>query len=484
MLTAFDNFLNSITMYRLMLYCLMFLVGVAFVLSLLGLLPYSIWSLAGSLAFLLTVAFVLKLVLAWAYQLPPNFESTLITTMILFFVLIAPTNLNQYFGLALGIVVALVSKYTLNWRGAHVFNPAALGALAASLSGLTVAGWWIATPILLPFVVLTGVLVLRKTRQFSLFVAFFIPAFCLVTLHGASPSLALTSYPLIFLGTIMLTEPATMPSRYRWRLVFGAIVGVVFGAQLSFGFISTSPHLALLIGNLFAFAVTMRTGQLLHFVKRIQLSPTTHEFVFEANSKINFKSGQYLAWTLGKVKFDARGNRRSFTIASSPQEKNLKLGVKFYEPSSQFKKTLLALNPGDSIHVSALSGDFVLPQDTHKKLLFIAGGIGVTPFRSMIKDLTLAQQKRDIILFYFASDESEILYKDVWQAAKPYGVKVVPLIGKQFLTQELLQKHASDFAARDFYLSGPPPMVRAYKKALRSFGVSTRSIHTDYFSGY
>lgn len=471
-------------MYALVLYCLIGLVGLAFIFSFFGLLPYSFWSLAGSLAILSVLGFVLKYGLSWVYKLPVNFESSLITTLILFFILAPPTDLSSYLGLGVGVLAALVSKYVINWRGAHVFNPAAIGALVASLTGLTSAAWWIATPLLLPFVLLVGLLILRKTRQFSLFFAFAIPAICLITLNGFTPLQALMSYPLIFLGVIMLTEPATMPSRFSMRLIYGVIVGLIFGASLNFGFISTSPHLALLLGNLFAFVVSVRAGQLLRLVERRQLSPTTYEFAFASSSKINYNAGQYFAWTLDKVKFDLRANRRSFTIASAPQENHLKLGIKFYEPSSQFKKRLLNLKKGDGIHVSALSGDFVLPADTSKKLLFIAGGIGVTPFRSMIKDMTLNKQKRDVTLFYFANGEQEVLYKDVWKEAKPYGVKVAGFTNKERLDVGLLQKYAPDFKERDFYLSGPPFMVRAYKKTLRELSIPANRIHTDYFSGY
>lgn len=484
MLQKFDDFLNSITMYRLMLYCLCGLVGVAFALSFFGVLSYSFWSLAGSLAVLSTVGFILKTVLEKAYRLPANFESSLITTLILFFVLAVPSELNQYIGLAVGITIALVSKYIINWRGAHIFNPAAFGAFAVSLTGLTQGVWWVATPALLPFVLLIGLLILRKTRQFSLFFAFAAIALGVLFLQGVSPQLVIMSYPLVYLGVIMLTEPATMPSSYKMRLLFGGIIGLVFASQFSIGIVSNSPHLALLIGNLFAFFVTVRAGQYLRLVERNQLSPTTYEFVFAPTRKINYKAGQYFAWTLDKVKFDSRGNRRSFTIASSPLEKNLKIGIKFYEPSSQFKKTLLSLKKSDHIHVSALSGDFVLPKDPSKKLLFIAGGIGVTPFRSMINDLTLSKQKRDITLFYFANGEEEVLYKDIWKEAALYGVKVIALTNREKLNSDLLKKHAPDYKQRYFYLSGPPFMVRAYKKTLRALGIAANRIHTDYFSGY
>ncbi|MGI8637560.1 MAG: ferredoxin--NADP reductase, partial [Segetibacter sp.] len=180
----------------------------------------------------------------------------------------------------------------------------------------------------------------------------------------------------------------------------------------------------------------------------------------------------------------SRGNRRSFTIASSPHEDQVKIGIKFYEPSSEFKKSLLSLKSGSTIHASALSGEFVLPSDANKKLLFMAGGIGITPFRSMIKDLSLNKQKRDIVLFYFANESSEILYKNVWDEAKHYGVKLVALTNKERLDETLLSKHAPDYKDRACYLSGPPPMVRGYEKMLRSLGVSLSAIKSDYFSGY
>jgi glycine betaine catabolism B len=126
----------------------------------------------------------------------------------------------------------------------------------------------------------------------------------------------------------------------------------------------------------------------------------------------------------------------------------------------------------------------VLPKDPNKKLLFIAGGIGVTPFRSMIKELVLRKEERDITLFYFANSEEEVLYKDLWQEAFNYGVKVIPFTNREKLDEVLLKKHAPDFKQRYFYLSGPPFMVRAYVKVLRELNISRRNIYTDYFSGY
>jgi len=114
---------------------------------------------------------------------------------------------------------------------------------------------------------------------------------------------------------------------------------------------------------------------------------------------------------------DSRGNRRYFTIASSPTEKELRLGVKFYPNGSSFKKALASMNEADTIIASQLSGDFIMPSNKKKKLVFIAGGIGITPFRSMIKYLIDTKQKRDIVLIYSNRTKTDVIYKNIFDSA-------------------------------------------------------------------
>ncbi|HQT83050.1 MAG TPA: FAD-dependent oxidoreductase, partial [Candidatus Paceibacterota bacterium] len=129
-----------------------------------------------------------------------------------------------------------------------------------------------------------------------------------------------------------------------------------------------------------------------------------------------FRPGQYLEWTLGHRFSDNRGNRRFFTIASAPTEADgmVRLGAKFYEPKSSFKRALGAMKLNDAISVSHLAGDFVLPKDKKKKLVFIAGGIGVTPFRSQVQHLMNTNDKRSVTLFYSNKTASEIAYKYIF----------------------------------------------------------------------
>src|SRR5438067_12955651 len=108
-------------------------------------------------------------------------------------------------------------------------------------------------------------------------------------------------------------------------------------------------------------------------------------FVFKPSHRLAFEPGQYMEVTLAHAKPDSRGNRRFFTIASSPTEDYLNLGVRFYEDSSSFKKALSRIDGRTTIIAGQVGGDFTLPPDPRQKLAFIAGRIGITPFRRMWK---------------------------------------------------------------------------------------------------
>lgn len=281
-----------------------------------------------------------------------------------------------------------------------------------------------------------------------------------------------------------------MPATRRYQLLFALLVGTLYSAQLKFGILtedffvvlSTSPHMVLLAGNLFAFAVNPKYSLVLKLKEKIQISTQVFDYVFTPSRKLSFVPGQFMEWTLPHKGTDLRGNRRTFTIASSPTEADVHLGVKFYEPSSSFKRALAAMKPGDTLAAGHIGGDFVLPTDPRQKLVLIAGGIGITPFRSMLKYLTDTGQKRDITLFYIVTDTKELAYKNVFQEAQAIGLKVVPMTNR--LTIDKLQREVPDYAERTYYLSGPPGLVKAYSGLLRGHGINNKHIVTDYFPGY
>jgi ferredoxin-NADP reductase len=295
----------------------------------------------------------------------------------------------------------------------------------------------------------------------------------------------------------MLTEPLTTPPKKKMQIIYGAIVGVLLGSSFEYGILYSTPGLALVVGNIFSYIVSPKAKLVLTLIKKNQLTKDIYEFIFKTDKKLAYKSGQYLEWTLGHKSPDMRGNRRYFTIASSPTEEEIKLGVKFYDNSSSFKKKLLSMNEGETIVASQLAGEFTLPDDNNKKLVFIAGGIGVTPFRSMVKYLVDKKEKRDAVLFFSNRTQVDIVYKDLFsEAEREIGLKTIyavnDLAGASldgnmrvgFVNEEMIKKEVPDYADRMFYISGPHVMITAFETTLSKMGVKSSNIKTDFFPGF
>ena len=214
-LRAIDDYLNGITMYRLVLYGLATVAAVAVFFGFDGQLAYSGWELIASLGVVLTLGYGINKLLARVWNAQTNAESSLITSLILFFIMAPPVSVTRTSALVIAILVAMASKYILATSRKHIFNPAAIAAIIVGLTGLGHASWWVATPTLLPFTTLLGLLVIRKIRRVQLFALFAATALIVMTtiglLQGNDVGLilrqAFTSWPLIFMGTIMLTEP-------------------------------------------------------------------------------------------------------------------------------------------------------------------------------------------------------------------------------------------------------------------------------------
>ncbi len=504
MLNFIDNLVNGITMYRLVLYYLIGLWIAAAVFSLMGLLPFGFVDLAVGTSIVLLVCAVTNAVFAYVFEVPANVESLYITALIL--VMIITPQPMQKAGLSFlfwASVWAMASKFIFAIGKKHLFNPAAFAVVLMSLTINQYASWWIGTLVMLPFVVVGGILITRKIQRFDLVLSFFamgIVASVLTSLK-ADPLVILwktvVDSPLLFLGFVMLTEPLTTPPTRRLRLAYGSLVGILSQPAVHLASFYFTPEIALLAGNIFSYLVSPKEKYMLKLQERFQFGKDIFHFVFAPNKPAKFKPGQYLEWTLGHKDPDNRGNRRYFTIASSPTEQGVQLGVKFYPNSSTYKKALLDMKKGDILTASQLAGEFTLPEDKQKKLVFIAGGIGVTPFRSIMKYLVDTEDKRSIVLFYCNKISSEIAYKDVFdQAEKQLGTKTVYVLtdktavpkdwnGQQgYITPEMIAKEVPDYMERMFYISGPHAMVVAYENVLKEMSVSRDHIKIDFFPGF
>jgi ferredoxin-NADP reductase len=307
----------------------------------------------------------------------------------------------------------------------------------------------------------------------------------------------LITTPLFFFAFVILTEPLTTPPTKGLQIGYGVLVGVLFAPWVHIGSFYFTPEIALLAGNIFAYLVSPKQKLLLTLHEKIPVAADVYDFRFKADKKLPFRPGQYLEWTLSHGKADNRGNRRYFTISSSPTEPTIDIGVKFYPKSSTYKKELLEMQRGDTLIASQLSGDFTMPHDPKKKLVFVAGGIGVTPFRSMIKYLLDTKEQRDIVLLYSNRTKEDIAYKDVFDEAKQkLGMKTVYTLTNQktaprdwqgytgYIDRQMIEREVPDYRERDFYLSGPNSMIIAFEQTLHAMGIGRSQIKKDFFPGF
>ncbi len=228
-----------------------------------------------------------------------NSESAYITGLILFFVLAPVAGASDVWWLALAGAIAMASKYVLAIRKKHIFNPAAVSAVILSLLGSTAAIWWIGTPAMLPGALVLGLLVVRKIRRFDLFWSFIVAAVIASSIYDWSIGTAIPgallqmvmSWPLVFFAAIMLTEPLTTPPARPMRLAYGALVGILFALPFHFGIVYASPALALVLGNIFSYAVSPKQKIFLRFASKTQLSANVYEFAFTQSGALAFRAG-------------------------------------------------------------------------------------------------------------------------------------------------------------------------------------------------
>jgi ferredoxin-NADP reductase len=500
-----DNVIDRITMYRLVIYYLVFLILVAAGLSLRGDITFSWWSLLVSTSILVAACWGLNKIFGRIFRAPINNESPLITAGILALIITPDISKLGIAFLLAAAGLATASKYILAINRKHIFNPAAIAVLLTGLVAGQAPSWWVGSAVMMPFVLAGGVLVIRKLRR-TLLIVTFVATTAIVTagltaLAGGDVlaslrSLALSS-AIFFLAFVMLTEPQTSPPSQGKRAVYAGLVGALMAPQVHILNFYTSPELALVIGNIFAYAVSPRTKVFPVLQQKLQVAANVADFIFTPDRPLAYEPGQYIELTLPHAHKDARGERRYFTLASSPTEPSLRIGAKFYKPSSSFKRAMLAMTSRTPLSMGQLSGDFTLPKDPNQKLAFIAGGIGITPFRSMAKYLLDTKQHRDVVLLYGVQSASDIAYRPIFEEARGLiGLKTLYVLSSAAakaaphtitgtrITPELISQVVPDFRERLFYVSGTHDMTTTIRHELRALGVPNRQIKIDFFPGY
>ncbi len=214
-------------------------------------------------------------------------------------------------------------------------------------------------------------------------------------------------------------------------------------------------------------------------------------FWFKPEHPVHYLPGQFTQIHLPHADMDDRGDKRWFTLSSSPTDKLLSITTKFSKlnPSS-FKKTLLELKPGATLNLAEPMGDFVLPKDKTIPLLFIAAGMGITPMHSMIKFLSDTREQRNVHLVYGVKHTDELAWRELFEASNITFTTMVSrgAASRKTSTRSLSAEQIAGWAVADkgqlVYLSGPELMIEQFASKLPGLGVSEDRLITDYFPGY
>jgi len=230
---------------------------------------------------------------------------------------------------------------------------------------------------------------------------------------------------------------------------------------------------------------------------RKEIAEGTMAFSFDtAGSEFAFEAGQNADFTLlDPPKTDAEGNRRTFSFASSPRHKDFLMVATRMRPTA-FKESLRSLPIGTRVQVEGPGGNMVLHEDARKPAVFLAAGIGITPFRSMLEWATEEQLPVPLFLFYSNRTPAAAAFLadfEEW-AKRNANIRFIPTITESpnshwryetgRIGEAMLRKYLKDLGEPIYYLAGPPAVVTGLRKLLLELGVSRDSIKLESFSGY
>ncbi len=227
-----------------------------------------------------------------------------------------------------------------------------------------------------------------------------------------------------------------------------------------------------------------------HVKQIIQQTPDVKSFRFDRPNGMNCFAGQYMIVT---IKSNGKVLREPFTISSSPTEQDyLEFTKKL--TGHPFSNALEALKVGDKVLIEAPFGEFTFKGE-FDKIALIAGGIGITPLRCIIRYATDNQLKTNMILLYSNRYENEIVFKNELEEMQKQNknLKVVHTITRPSdkwkgftgrINREMIQKVIPDYVERIFYICGPPRMVEVVVEILKGLKVSENMIRYEYFPGY
>ena len=215
------------------------------------------------------------------------------------------------------------------------------------------------------------------------------------------------------------------------------------------------------------------------------ITEKTYEVSFGlSGKKFEFLAGQYIRVSVSKLFYsDPKGTSRVFSISSSPNDKN-KISVAFRDSGSGFKRILMELPLGSLVDIEGPFGYFTLPKDTSRPLVFIAGGIGITPFLSMIRFATEQKLTHQITLLYANRNAESAAYLEELTTITKQNPRF--LLKNQFgrIDTDLIRQSINNLDEPVWYIVGLPTMVADMRSLLSQLSVSEAKVYFEDFTGY
>ena len=226
-----------------------------------------------------------------------------------------------------------------------------------------------------------------------------------------------------------------------------------------------------------------------------EVASGTMAFHFEKPAGFTFKAGQFADYTLvNPSETDAEGDTRGFSFGA-PYEDEIIFTTRMRDTA--FKRNLKKMPIGTEVTLDGAYGSFTLQNNTKIPAVFLSGGIGITPVRSIVLQATHDKTAHKIFLFYANKTPKDAAYLDELKEAEKANpnFKLVASMTHTdhstdwkgetgFFTKEMLQKYIGDLSQPIYYISGPPSMVTSIRKTLNEAGIDDDNIRTEEFSGY
>ncbi|MBI4175275.1 FAD-dependent oxidoreductase [Candidatus Berkelbacteria bacterium] len=232
-------------------------------------------------------------------------------------------------------------------------------------------------------------------------------------------------------------------------------------------------------------------------LQRVAVATGTIACFLEKPAGFTFQAGQSLDLTLlDPPTTDDKGNTRSFSLVSAPHEPQLEIATRVRE--SAFKHHLQSLPLGTTLEFDGPFGSMTLHRDTDRPAVFLAGGIGITPFMSMIRDASVRRLEHKLYLFYSnrspgdapfleelhtrSIDQSQFhLITTMTDREKP----IKDWQGETgYINQAMIEKYVTQPTEAIYYLAGPSPMVKAMLDLLQTMEIDELQIKSEEFTGY